>query len=182
MTTDINAYENYISCVMLINNGAKLSLVQPDGTKVYTPDVGRSAGRTAVIAFDDGSYGAWCVKDGEHDMTPEELQDAIFALGHVVWCLMLDGGGSSQLSQDGNEYVYSSRPVESYLCFFWNEAAGATALEGVTARFITKNRCYTNQVKCNKTRAMKLTAAQKTALYYAQGYAESSLDEAPWMK
>ena len=154
VTTDINAYENYISCVMLINNGAKLSLIQPGGSKVYTPDVGRSAGRTAVIGFDDGSYGAWCVKDGEHDMTPEELQGAIFALGRVVWCLMLDGGGSSQLSQDGDEYVYSSRPTQSYLCFFWNEAAGTTALDGVTARFITKNRCYTNQVKCSKTKAM----------------------------
>lgn len=29
--------------------------------------------------------------------------------------------------------------------------------------------------------AMKLTAAQKTALYYAQGYAKSTLNEAPWM-
>lgn len=121
VTTDMSAYDNYISCVMLINAGVKLSLVQPNGTKVYTPDVGRSAGRTAVIGFDDGTTGSWCVKEGEHNMVPEELQDAIFSLGHVVWALMLDGGSSSQLSQAGDEYVYSSRPVECYLCFYWDE-------------------------------------------------------------
>ena len=39
-------------------------------------------------------------------------------------------------------------------------------------------------IKADKMKAidsLNLTSAQKTALYYAEGYAESTLDEAPWM-
>lgn len=39
-------------------------------------------------------------------------------------------------------------------------------------------------IKADKMKAIEslnLTSAQKTALYYAEGYAESTLDEAPWM-
>lgn len=110
-------WDNFISCVMLVNDGKALPIS-------CTPDVKRSAGRTAIIGFDDGTVRIWCVKEGVRNQTPTQLQNSILAMGKVKWALMLDGGGSSQLSQEGSEYIYSTRRVHNYLCFWRKQKDG----------------------------------------------------------
>ena len=112
LSTEMEKWDNYISCVMLFRDGRALPLS-------CTPDVARSAGRTAVIGTRDGAVHLWCVAEGKANQTPKQLQSAIkVKYPAVAWALMLDGGGSVQLSQEGNEYIYSSRRVQNYLCFW----------------------------------------------------------------
>ena len=105
-------WDNFLSCVMLYHEGKALPLS-------CTPDVARSAGRTAVIGTKDGAVHLWCVAEGKANQTPWELQKTVKTkYPTVVWALMLDGGGSVQLSQEGKDYIYSSRRVQNYLCFW----------------------------------------------------------------
>lgn len=105
-------WDNFLSCVMLYHEGKALPLS-------CTPDVARSAGRTAVIGTKDGAVHLWCVAEGKANQTPWELQKTVKTkYPTVVWALMLDGGGSVQLSQEGSEYIYSTRRVHNYLCFW----------------------------------------------------------------
>ena len=113
MCNDISKFDNYISCVGLIKEGNDLTFYG------LTDDVKRASGRTAIGFKDDGSMVVWCTKEGTQNMTPEELRVKMHNLG-CVDALMLDGGGSSQLSQEGDNYVYSSRMVNNYLCI-WEE-------------------------------------------------------------
>ena len=128
LSGQMGKYRNFISCVMLINDGKLLPFD-------VTPDVGRPSGRTAIIGMKDGSIKLWCVKEGANNQTPLQLQAAIFKMGNVDWALMLDGGGSTQLSQAGNEYIYSSRKVQNYLCFWRkdNEPKGAKPMVEINA-------------------------------------------------
>ncbi len=115
-TVDIDRYDNYISCVMLVR-------AYVDQTLYLTPDVARRAGRTAVITHSDGGVTLFVTKEGEMNMTPYELREYIKA--NIKDCqnvLMLDGGGSSQLSQDGDDYIYSGRYCHNYLCFWEGDA------------------------------------------------------------
>lgn len=107
-------YDNFISCVMLIRNG----VLEPLGG--LTPDVKRAAGRTAIVGLKDGRIALWVVKEGKNNMTPAQLANAIRNKWNtnIDYCLMLDGGGSSQLSQEGSSYVYAERKVQNYICFW----------------------------------------------------------------
>lgn len=107
-------YDNYISCVMLIRNGVN----EPLG--YLTPDVKRAAGRTAIVGLKDGRVALWVVKEGANNMTPAQLANAIRNKWNtnIDYALMLDGGGSSQLSQEGSSYVYAERKVQNYICFW----------------------------------------------------------------
>ena len=87
-----------------------------------TPDVKRSSGRTAIIGYTDGTVGVWCVKEGVANQTPYQLQETLLQLPNVSWALMLDGGGSSQLSQVGDDFVYSTRPCHTYMCFWFEKS------------------------------------------------------------
>ena len=106
-TKDIGLWENVISCVMLVRNGAKQAYHA-------NPDVARAAPRTALYQTADGLTHIWCDKKA---MTPNQLQSELLRR-RAVWGLMLDGGGSTQLSQEGKDYVYSDRRVQNYLCFW----------------------------------------------------------------
>lgn len=110
---DMAKYDNFISCVFLINEGKRLAL--PD----MTPDVKRAAGRTAIYGLKDGSIWVYAMKEGVRNQTPAQLQATLGAIPGIDYALMLDGGGSTQLSQAGNQYIYSSRRVQNYICF-WN--------------------------------------------------------------
>ncbi len=107
-TRDWDRFDNFISCVFLIHEGEKLNLMP-------TPDVGRRAARTAIFSTWDGKTHLWCDK---RRLTPWQLRDLLWSRGNVRWALMLDGGGSTQLSQAGRHYVYASRRVQNYLCFW----------------------------------------------------------------
>ena len=110
MTNNINTYENYITSVALIKDGK-------DTIITANADVRRAAGRTAIGFRADGQMVIWCTKEGAPNMTLETLRSKLYELG-CEYALALDGGGSSQLSQDGKNYIYSSRKVQNYLCIW----------------------------------------------------------------
>lgn len=87
-----------------------------DGNKLYrnlTPDVARTAERTAVAWTKEGHVILWCDK---MKLTRNGLQDKLLALG-AVDALMLDGGGSTQgIFPSGT--VTSSRKVTTLLLFW----------------------------------------------------------------
>lgn len=112
MCNNIITYDNYISCVALMKDGK-------DVTINANPDVARPAGRTAIGFKADGSMIIWCTGEGVDNMTLPTLRNNMRRLG-CVDALALDGGGSSQLSQSGSKYVYSSRKVQNYICI-WKE-------------------------------------------------------------
>ena len=105
-------YDNFLSCVLLLWQGRPYP---------YYADaaVSRRSGRTVIIGLKDGTTVLRCFPDGKLGKTPAELQAAILReFPAVSWALMLDGGGSVQLSQEGSEYIYSTRRVHNYLCFW----------------------------------------------------------------
>ena len=110
MTNNINTYENYITSVALIKDGK-------DTIITANADVRRAAGRTAIGFRADGQMVIWCTKEGAPNMTLETLRSKLYELG-CEYALALDGGGSSQLSQEGENYIYSSRKVQNYLCIW----------------------------------------------------------------
>ena len=109
---EMKDYDSFLSCILLIWNG------QP---YPYHADaaVSRRSGRTALAQRKNGHLILWCVAEGKGSQTLPELQRTLFArYPDVDWVLVLDGGGSVQLSQAGSESLYSSRRVHNYLCFW----------------------------------------------------------------
>lgn len=103
---------SFLSGVPLLKNGAKLE-------RSLTPDVARSAARTAVGWMPDGRICLWCDKTS---LTREQLQNKLLGLG-VVDALMLDGGGSTQGIFPGGK-VTSTRKVPTLLLFWERSAKG----------------------------------------------------------
>ena len=101
---------SFLSGVPLLKNGAKLK-------RNLTPDVARSAARTAVGWMPDGRICLWCDKTA---LTREQLQEKLLGLG-VADALMLDGGGSTQGIFPGLK-VTSSRKVPT-LVLLWEQDA-----------------------------------------------------------
>lgn len=104
---------SFLSGVPLLKAGAKLH-------RNLTPDVARSAARTAVGWLNNGKVVLWCDKAR---LTREQLQNKLLGLG-VVDALMLDGGGSTQGIFPGGK-VISSRKVPTLLLFWERKAATA---------------------------------------------------------
>ena len=96
---------SFLSGVPLLKNGAKLE-------RSLTPDVARSAARTAVGWMPDGRICLWCDKTS---LTREQLQNKLLGLG-VADALMLDGGGSIQGFFPSGK-VASSRKVPTMVLF-----------------------------------------------------------------
>lgn len=99
------------------------------GAKIYrglTPDVARSAARTAVGWLPNGKVLLWCDKTA---LTREQLQNKLLALG-AYDALMMDGGGSTQgIFPKGK--VTSTRKVPTLL-LFWEESAKPTEDPAIT--------------------------------------------------
>lgn len=115
---EMKNYDNFLSCVLLVWNGVAYP---------YHADaaVSRKSGRTVLLGLKDGSTVLRCFPDGPLSKTPKELQTALLGeFPGIVWALMLDGGGSVQLSQEGDEYIYSTRRVQNYLCFWRRKEDG----------------------------------------------------------
>ena len=116
MTTDMDAYDNYISCVCLVNYGQKQPLYGTAGMNGVR-------GRTAIGVKKDGTVVIYVSKDGQSGSygacTIETLQQRMLALGCYT-ALNLDGGGSSQYESDTDK-ITSSRRVHNYICIWLNK-------------------------------------------------------------
>ena len=109
---EMESYDNFVSGVLLLWQGKPYP---------YHADaaVSRRSGRTVLLGLTDGSYLLRCFPDGALGMTPGELQRALLReFPAVDWALMLDGGGSVQLSQEGEAYLSSHRRGRNNLCFW----------------------------------------------------------------
>lgn len=106
MTTDRS--QSFLGAVPILKDGAKLF-------RNLTADVKAPSARTAVGWLADGQVLLFCDRE---EMTREELQDKLLALGAVDG-LMLDGGGSTQGDFPGHKLI-SSRVVATLL-LFWAE-------------------------------------------------------------
>ena len=105
---------SFLSGVPILKGDSKLY-------RELTPDVARSAARTAVGWLANGKVVLWCDKAS---LTREQLQNKLLGLG-VVDALMLDGGGSTQgIFPKGK--VTSTRKVPTLL-LFWERKAATTA-------------------------------------------------------
>lgn len=106
MTTDRSG--TFLDGVPILKDGKKLE-------RNLTPDVKAPSDRTAVGWTRGGQVLLFCKQE---DMTREELQDELLALG-CVDALMMDGGGSTQGIFPGGE-LKSSRKVATVI-LFWEE-------------------------------------------------------------
>lgn len=115
----MDRWENFISCLFLVNEGRPLPL-EP------SPDL---AGRSAWTALFETCAGTLGVYADKTPLTPWELRDKLLQGYDVKWAMLLDGGGSTQLSQAGEKSVYSTRKVHNYLCF-WEKPEAETEPKG----------------------------------------------------
>jgi len=110
---NIGYYENFISCVTLIQNNRAVKPL------LYDSALGGRRGRSAIGLKADGKVLLYCTQDGGKDaMTPEQLQTEMQKLG-CVSAIMLDGGGSSQCIFP-NGSIASQRIVQNYIAI-WTE-------------------------------------------------------------
>jgi len=144
MTVVPNSTEqNYICCNALIDANGKVDKL------AYTSAQGGARGRTAIGIAGD-KLCLYVSGDGTADAkTPESLRDELISLG-CTSAIMLDSGGSSQCDFAGKQ-VTSDRKVHNLIMVYLKkEDHGMDIIQ----RIMTKNRCYTNQVKCSKSKAM----------------------------
>ena len=127
---------SFLSGVPLLKNGAKLE-------RSLTPDVARSAARTAVGWMPDGRICLWCDKTS---LTREQLQNKLLGLG-ISDALMLDGGGSTQ-GRFPDGAVTSSRKVATLL-LFWQEAEAA-APENPAMKWMIASDLHGSAFYCKK--------------------------------
>ena len=122
MVNEYSQYDNYICCVAMIKDGAKLKMS-------YNSDMGGKRGRSAIGTKKDGSIVMFCSKDGSSaSMTPESLQDYMLKQG-CVNAIMFDGGGSSQGNFNGVT-VTSTRIVSNYILIWEDKKFVPSGTEG----------------------------------------------------
>ena len=128
VSTEMTKWDNYISCIMMINNGSAIDMY-------YSKDVGGKRGRTAFGYKADGTMVIYCYKDSSSGAcTPEQLQSKMLSYG-CVDAICLDGGGSSQIDSDFGK-VTSSRKVANYICIWTNDCPYSEP-----TKTIKKNSC-----------------------------------------
>lgn len=109
ITSALEEYDNYISCVCLIKDYKKEKMFLANGLK-------GSRERTVIGTFDDGKI--WVMVQDYPTQTPEDLQNYVLRLG-LKDAVMLDGGGSTQ-GIFPNGKILSERKVNNYICI-WEE-------------------------------------------------------------
>jgi len=110
MTTNINTYENYISCVAMIKDGEKEEMK-------YSSQLGGSAKRTAIGFNKNKELIIFCTQNSSNKMTMGQIQDKMYSVG-CLDSLNLDGGGSTQFYSNIYGEIYSSRIVQNFLCIW----------------------------------------------------------------
>jgi hypothetical protein len=153
MVSDYSNLQNYICCTALIDpNG----ITKP----IYTSAQSGTRGRTAIGLKGD-NLALYVSSDGSKDAnTPEGLQDELNDYGWTR-AIMLDSGGSSQCDMNG-KIISSSREVQNLILVYVNQDQGTATKEeiktdsgvNIIKNYLTNNRCYKNNTKKNKTKAM----------------------------
>lgn len=121
MTTDMDSYENYISCVALLKDGKK-------ETMTYSSQLGGSAKRTAIGFNKDNELIVFCTQNSSNYMTMNQIQDKMYTAG-CINALNLDGGGSTQFYSNLYGEIYSSRVVHNFLCIWVDKTYGVCPYE-----------------------------------------------------
>lgn len=137
MTNQPEKYQNFISCVDLINPWD--CVVKKI---LYQSDMGGARPRTAIGQLKDGRILLYCDKTG---ITPEALQDVLADMGCVT-AMMLDGGGSTQCIFPGGK-VTSERIVHNLLCFWEEESGGESEgdnMPEIDVQYTTKSDGWNN--------------------------------------
>lgn len=146
MTLDWQKYDNYIACSHLIQNKTKVEIP-------YDKAQGGTRGRTA-IGLKNNELVMYCSQDGSSDAkTPEKLQDELYNLG-LDSAIMLDSGGSSMCNFNGAKITGDGRKVHNWIIVIMKEEEKLDTGNKIVESYITKNPCYTNQQKKNKTKMM----------------------------
>ena len=158
-------FDNFIACTPLVQDKTKIQKLS------YGTAQGGTRGRTAIGLGSNCLY-LYCSQDGTSDAkSPEKLRDWCFNQG---WenATMLDSGGSSMCNFKGSCLYGDRRKVHNWILVYLkkdtttiptpNEPTGGnenpvtktdTGLK-IIQNYITLNPCYTNQIKCNKTKMM----------------------------
>ena len=147
MTTNWQQFDNYLAVSTLVKNGKEVDIP-------YAPAQGGSRGRSAFGLTKD-SIILYCSQDGSDAKTPEKLQDEMIGLG-CQSAIMLDSGGSSMCNFNGVTLKGDGRKVHNWIVVVMKkeEEKPVSTENKIIKSYITKNPCYTNQVKKNKTKMM----------------------------
>lgn len=148
--TALSKFNNFISCTCLI--GLNGPVPSPSYDKAGQ---GGNRGRTAVGLTSD-SLVLYCSQDGTDAKTPEKLRDELNSLGCKT-AIMLDSGGSSMCNFNGTTLTGDGRKVHNWIVVVMKnkeEDKPVSTENKIIQSYITKNPCYTNQVKKNKTKMM----------------------------
>lgn len=143
---------NHIANCVLIVDGT------PQRTLYYNDDVAGVRGRVAM-GTDPGYLDVFASSDGDSlAMTPEQLGDYAYAALHWKTGVMHDGGRKvNYYNKAAGIMMEGKDPSQNLILVYLKKDTGTKegdSMDNVTQSYITKNRCYTNQVKCNKTKAM----------------------------
>lgn len=124
LTRDYATYDNFLSCVPLIDAGKALKL---EYGVDYPAALGGVRGRTAIGMLSDGRIAIFCSKDGTSGgRSMDGIQDEMLKLGCVT-ALNLDGGGSSCcITPEGK--VTTTRTIYNYICI-WEDKPDPEAEE-----------------------------------------------------
>ena len=114
LTRDYEAFDNFLSCVPLIDGGEALPLKY--GVD-YPAALGGTRGRTAIGMLPDGRLALYCGQDNTRGArSMDGVQKEMLKLGCVT-ALNLDGGGSSScITPDGS--VITPRTIYNYVCIW----------------------------------------------------------------
>lgn len=117
MTRDYAAFDNFLSCVALIDKASPLPL---RAGVDYPAALRGTRGRTAIGITADGRLVLFCSSDGSSAAkTMKEIQQAMMAQGCVT-ALNLDGGAScSCITPTGT--IETSRTIHNYVCIWTDD-------------------------------------------------------------
>lgn len=133
LTRDYEAYDNFVSCVPLVNDSQALPL-EPGVD--YPTALDGTRGRTAIGMLPDGQLLLYCGKDGtDGAMSMEVMQTYMLGEGCVT-ALNLDGGGSSScITPIGS--VSTPRRIYNYICV-WIENVPKTIYRVQVGAYLLK--------------------------------------------
>lgn len=141
-----NPARNYITnCVGLVNNETQ--------TMYYGSDVGGRRGRTGW-GFRDGKLAFIAFPDGADGMTPEQTRDYVKKLGWSDFILGDGGGKVNFYDRKAGAMLQGRAASQNLILVYLKKKEDKPTDIDITKRYMTKNRCYTNQQKRTKNRAM----------------------------
>lgn len=109
LSSDMNSWNNFISCIMMIANGKPQTMYYQESFG------GIRRGRTSFGYDKNGNMIIYVSHDGTTDACSiKQLQKKMLEQG-CVSAICLDGGGSSQIDSDLGK-ITSSRKVANWIC------------------------------------------------------------------